>query len=326
MTVQVPLTATLVAQVVDTKLKSVPATDDDVGTATTSAPMPVFVKVAVAVLFAPTWVAAKVGAERAAVWAWPVPDRLTEVAPPPLATIVIVAVRAPVVDGVKLPVMVQVALTATVVHVLDCAKSVAPALMLMFENTRVLVPVLVTVTVWVAEVEDTCWAAKVRLVADRDAEPWTPVATKLVVTEPAPVAKDSEPVRAVVDVGKNCTVTVQLPDKTTLAAHVVDTRLKSVPVTDAAVGAVTLSAPMPVLRRVATAVVVEPTCVVAKAMLLSEAVCPCPVPDSATLAIPPPLWVKLRVPAREPAALGVKLTLTVQVALMATVPQLLVWA
>jgi hypothetical protein len=48
-----------------------------------------------------------------------------------------------------------------------------------------------------------------------------------------------------------------------------------------------------------------------------------PVPVKPTLAIPPPLCVKLNVPVRVPAAAGVKLTLTVQVPFTATEPQLL---
>ncbi len=47
------------------------------------------------------------------------------------------------------------------------------------------------------------------------------------------------------------------------------------------------------------------------------------MPVRLTLAIPPPLWVKLSVPERVPVVDGVKLTLTVQVPLTATAAQLL---
>jgi hypothetical protein len=67
-TVHVPETGTDVPQVVDTKEKSVPATDDAVGTVTARAPMPVFDRVATAVLEAPTAVAGKAGVDRAADW------------------------------------------------------------------------------------------------------------------------------------------------------------------------------------------------------------------------------------------------------------------
>lgn len=44
------------------------------------------------------------------------------------------------------------------------------------------------------------------------------------------------------------------------------------------------------------------------------------------MAMPPPLCVKLSVPVRVPAAVGVKFTLTEQVPLTATEPQLFDWA
>ena len=142
---------------VDTKLKSVPVTEAAVGTVTLSAPMPVFVSVVTAVLLAPTCVVvAKPGVVNDADWACPVPARVMVVAPPPLSTNVRVPERAPEVDGVKLAVMTQVALTATVAQVLDWPKSAAPLETLIPENTRALVPVFVTVTACGAGVEATC--------------------------------------------------------------------------------------------------------------------------------------------------------------------------
>ena len=125
------------------------------------------------------------------------------VAPPPLSTNVMVPARAPVVDGVKLTVMTQVAFTATEAQVLDWPKSAEPVVTLRPENTRALVPVLVTVTDCVVAVDATCCAANVRLDVDSDAEPWTPVAAKAAVTVPAPVTNDKVPLRAVVVEGVN---------------------------------------------------------------------------------------------------------------------------
>lgn len=82
----------------------------------------------------------------------PVPDRLTLAMPPPLWVKLSVPEREPSAAGVNDTLTVQVPLTATLPQLLDWAKSLAPAEMPTPENVRVFVPVLVTVTVWVADV------------------------------------------------------------------------------------------------------------------------------------------------------------------------------
>ena len=121
-TLQVPETATEAPQVVDTKLKSLPAvlvTDADVGTVTDKAPIPVLVMVAVAVVLLPTCVVAKDSAEIEADCARPVPERAAVSVPAPVAS-VSVPVRVPAAVGVNLTVTVQVPLGATVApHVVE---------------------------------------------------------------------------------------------------------------------------------------------------------------------------------------------------------------
>ncbi len=125
------------------------------------------------------------------------------------------------------------------------------------------------------------------------------------------------PEAVVVEVGANCTVTVQVPETARELAQVVDTKLKPEPVTDAAVGAVTASVPMPVLLSVAVAVLVVFTGVAGKLGVLKDAAWPWPVPVKAKPVAPVPLDVKLTAPARVPVALGVKVTAMEQVPLTA---------
>ncbi len=90
-----------------------------------------------------------------------------------------------------------------------------------------------------------------------------------------------------------------------------------------AVGVVTVTAPMPVLVTTAVKSQFEPTWVPLDQFGVDRvALAACPVPVKLTLAMPPPLCVKLSVPVRAPEADGVKVTLTVQVPLTATEPQL----
>lgn len=85
------------------------------------------------------------------------------------------------------------------------------------------------------------------------------------------------------------TVVVQVALAARVVPHVVETKLKSVPVTEAAVGAVTVMLDSPVLVRVAVPVVLVPTLTLPAAILPSVALGACPVPVRLTLATPPPL-------------------------------------
>ena len=140
-------------------------------------------------------------------------------------------------------------------------------------NVSTLVPVLVTVTTCEADVVEICWATKVRLAGETLAKPWMPVEPSVTDCEPAPVAMTKEPVLPAVLDDANCTVTAQEAPTAMLVPQLVETKLKSLPMTEEAVGTVTLSAPMPVLLSVATAVVVEPTWVAAKVGVDRAAVC-----------------------------------------------------
>jgi hypothetical protein len=153
--------------------------------------------------------------------------------------------------------------------------------------------------------------------------PVTPVPLRLDDTVPAPVEKDRVPLRDVPALGAKRTETVQVAPEPKEVPQVVEEKLKSVPDTEAAPGVETLIEPMPVFCSVAVWVELEPTPMLPKEMPDRVALGAWPVPLRLTLATPPPLWVKLRVPVRLPAAAGVKLTLTVQVPLTATEPQLL---
>ncbi len=116
-----------------------------------------------------------------------------------------------------------------------------------------------------------------------------PVPDNASVMVPAPVAMLSTPERATLLVGANFTVVAQVALAARLVPHVVDTKLKSVPVTDAAVGAVTAMLARPVLVSVAVPVVLVDTFKLPNATLLRVAVAAWPVPARLTLAIPPPL-------------------------------------
>lgn len=271
-TVQFAPAASVLVQVVDTKLKSVPLTDAELGTVTVMAPMPWFVSVAVPVALLPTLTLPKAVAVNEALGAWPVPLRLKLVAPVPLWVSVTVPVREPAALGVKLTLMTQVPLMASALpQLLDWAKSLAPAVTETPLMVRGAVPLLVTVTVCTALVVPVCCAAKVSEVGDSEALPSMPVPDKVAVTVPAPVAKLSEPERAPVVLGVKRVVTVQVAPAFSDVVQVVDTKLKSEPVTDAAVGTVTLMAARPVLVSVDVAVLLEPTCVLAKDALLKVA-------------------------------------------------------
>jgi hypothetical protein len=127
---------------------------------------------------------------------------------------------------------------------------------------------------------------------------------------PAPVEIDSVPDAEVVDVGANCTVTVQVPLTASVAVHVVDTKLKPEPVTDAAVGTVIVSGPAPVLVKVADAVLVLLTGVAGKDGVDNVAVGAIPVPLKVAAFVPAPV-TRLNEPVRAPPAVAVKFNVTV---------------
>ncbi len=144
-----------------------------------------------------------------------------------------------------------------------------------------------------------------------------PVEPSDAVCVPAFVTTARVPESVDVEVGLNCTVTAQVALTASVVAQVVATKLKPVPVTDEAVGTVTVKGPAPVLVNVAVAVLDEPTGVAAKLGVDSVACGAIPVPESVTACVPAPV-VKLSEPVRAPPVEAVKSSVTVQLPLTAT--------
>ena len=99
-----------------------------------------------------------------------------------------------------------------------------------------------------------------------------PVAEKLADMVPASVPMDSEPVRGTALVGENLIVTAQLALTSSLVPQVVETKLKSVPVTELAPGGTTDMGTTPAFVSVAVAVVDWPTVTLANDGVPSVAV------------------------------------------------------
>ena len=81
---------------------------------------------------------------------------------------------------------------------------------------------------------------------------------------PAPVTIERVPLREALAAGANRTVTVQLLFAPRLLVQVVETKLKSAPVTDAAAGTETLTLLVPLLVSVAMRVADAPTATLPK--------------------------------------------------------------
>ena len=268
LTVHVPLTANEAAQVVLTKLKSVPLTDAAVGTVRVNAPPPVLVSVAVSDDDDPLMTLPKaIEALSVAVCSHtPVPVKLAVLVPAPV-TMLSAPVRAAPAVGVNLTLTVHVPLTANdaVQVVLAKLKSVPVTDAAVGTVTvRGPAPVLVSVAVSVDE-EPVVTLPKATGVLNVAVCSSKPVPVRLAVWVPAPVTILMVPVRAVPAVGVNLTLTVQLAPAGIQAVHVVLTKLKSAPVTEAAVGTVTFSALVPVLVRVLVSVEEVPVVTLPKA-------------------------------------------------------------
>ena len=105
-----------------------------------------------------------------------------------------------------------------------------------------------------------------------------PVEPSVTVWVPAPVPMDRLPEAAAVEVGLKRTVTEQVPLTASELLQSVETKLYAAPDTAAEDGTVTDSGPRPVLDRVATAVLLEPTAVAGNDGVDSVADCPTPEP------------------------------------------------
>ena len=97
------------------------------------------------------------------------------------------------------------------------------------------VPVLVSVQVKTAVLGAVTGELLLHALSASEGIP-VPVPVRLTVLAPGPVLKDKLPVRVPTPVGVNRRVTVQFALAGKLDGHVVETKLKSVPVTDAALG------------------------------------------------------------------------------------------
>ena len=105
-----------------------------------------------------------------------------------------------------------------------------------------------------------------------------PVPVSVEVSVPAPVTMLSVPLRATPAVGWNFTLTEQFAAAASVATHVVDTKLKSVPLTEPAAGTVSVTVEAPVLVSVEVRVEEDPELTLPKATFVSVANWVCPAP------------------------------------------------
>jgi hypothetical protein len=165
-TEQLPLTATVEAQVELTNVNPAPVTADVEGATTDKGPTPVFVKVAVPVEEEPTVGDVKVGATNTALLACPIPVKATDAKPPPLWAKAKVPVADPAASGVNKTSTAQVPLTAKFEQLSDFPKTEAPAEIPTPEKFNVPVPVFVTVTRLETEEVPICCAEKSKLAGE----------------------------------------------------------------------------------------------------------------------------------------------------------------
>lgn len=246
-----------------------------------------------------------------------------------LSVIVRAAVRVLAAVGLNVTLMAQLRPgLIELPHRLVSAKS-PPAEML--KTARLAAPVLVRVTVCAGLAVPTVWLAKVRLDGVRLASGPLPVPFRLAVCVlefPFELsATVRTPARVPLVVGVKVTLIVQLTPGLTEAPQALVTAKSPLAVT-----LVILSAAAPVLLSVtAWAGLVDPTAWLAKDRLAgaSPATATMPVPVKLAVWVLPALplesSVTVRIPLRAPAAVGLKVTLIVQLMPAATeVPQLLV--
>jgi hypothetical protein len=240
------------------------------------------------------------------------------------------AVRAPTAFGLNLTLMVQLAPPARLVpQVWLRVKSLLLApVRLMPVMLRAPLPLLVKVTTLAALVVPTARAAKLRLAGDKDTA--VPVPLKLTVC--GLVGSESLrrrlAVRAPAPFGLKLTLRVQLAPPARLVPQVL-VWAKSLLLAPTRLMPVMLRAVLPLLVKVTTlAGLVVPMTRVGKLRLLADKETAVPVPLKLTLCgLLVALSVRVREPVRVPAAVGLKVTVMLQLAPPARlVPQLLVWA
>jgi hypothetical protein len=254
----------------------------------------------------------------------PVPLKLADCGlPAALSVTLSVPVRVPVVVGVNVTWMAQLRLAARLLpQLLVCAKSPLAAMFVIVSGP---VPVFVSVTVCAGLVVPTPCGPNVKLVGERLAPGVVPV--PLNPTDcglpGALSAKLNTPVRKPVVVGVNVMLMTQLALTASVPGQLLLCEKSPV-----AVMLVITRGALPQLVTVNDTVLLVPTFWLPKLMLgaLKQTAGATPVPLKGTdCGLPVALSVTLTAPVREPLAVGVNVTLIVQLAFGARVlPQLLV--
>ena len=139
--------------------------------------------------------------------------------------------------------------------------------------------------------------------------PGVPVPVRFEDNVPAPVATLKVPMRLVTAVGVNFTLTVQLAPAASVAVHVVDRKLKSLPVTEAAPGTVIVNAAATPLVSVADKVALPPLTTLPKPRLDVNTG---PLPLVAPALIAEPSLVARMVPGAMPSVVRVCTRPTIQ--------------
>lgn len=316
-TAQFLLTARPVGQSVVAKLKSVLPVTEIAAVLMSSSTVPVLVRIAASVLADPKGTPPKFRAEVnvADCATVAVPCRVEVSGPAAVPTL-----RTPVRDpatpvGANVTLMVQCAPTPRLtVQSVDAKLKLVPVTepAVGIVTVKGAEPVLVRVAGSVLD-EFRLTLPKVSAVV-RLADGVTPVPVRLELFGPAPVEILNVPVLKPVELGANCTMTLQLVPTLREAGQLVEAKLKPGPVTEPAVGTVTVKATAPVLASVAVSVLDEPTFTLPKArgvVRLADGVESTPVPVRLELFGPAPV-VMLNVPVLKPVEVGRNCTVTAQ--------------
>ncbi len=254
----------------------------------------------------------------------PVPDNATVCGLLPAPSVnVSVAVREPAAVGLKVMLTMQLADPARLAPQVSPAIVKSPLLDPEIATLLMLIaagPPLLSVTVWAALVAPTVVAANGRLAGATVAfagEP-TPDNATICGLLPAPSVNVSVAVREPAAVGLKVMLTVQVADPARLAPQVLPAIAKS-PLLDPEIATllILIAAGPPLLSVTVWAALVSPTVVAANVRLPGATVAFAgePTPDNATVCgLLPAASVNASVAVREPAAVGLKVMLTVQVA------------
>ena len=235
-----------------------------------------------------------------------------------------VALRVPLALGANLTLMVQLLPEAWLVpQVLVCVKSAELVPVNEMElMVRVAGPTFVRVTVWAALVVPTVWAEKLKLVGLKVTIVPVPLSATVCGLPKALSLKVRLAVRVPATDGRKVTLTVQEDPAVSVVPHEFDGIAKSAALAPVILMLLMLRVAVPVFLSVTVCAedVVKFT-VTGNVIEVGEgdAIGPVPLPVSETAwGLPAALSVKRRLPLLVPVAVGLNVTLTVQVALMAS--------